>query len=102
MATKKPSSSEGEYIARDEAKRRSLDAIRRRQDEAAEAREARRRACPEGCETRLVEEAFRDILIDRCPTCGGVWVHPGELEKFSRDDAGTVRAFVHFFQGKSG
>ena len=102
MSSQKPSSPEEEYIARDEAKRRELSQIEREQAEAEAARKARWRTCPGGCETKLVEEDFRDLVIDRCPTCGGVWVHPGELEKISRDDAGTVRAFVHFFQGKSG
>ena len=102
MAPKKPSTPEEEYIAREEAKRRELRQIEQKQTKAEAARKARWRTCPGGCETKLVEQPFRDILIDRCPTCGGVWVHPGELEKITRDDAGAVRAFVHFFQGKSG
>jgi hypothetical protein len=100
MATRRPSSPEDEYIAREEAKRRELAAIRREQAEVAAAREARRGTCPGGCETRLVEEAFRDIMIDRCPTCGGVWLDPGELEKVSGEEASLVRDFVRFFAGK--
>jgi hypothetical protein len=100
VATKKPSSPEGEYIARDEAKRRELAAIRRHQAEAAAAREARLRTCPGGCETKLVDEAHRDVVIHRCPTCRGVWLDPGELEKISHDEAPVVRDFLRFFQGK--
>jgi hypothetical protein len=102
MATKKPSSSEDEFIAREEAKRKELERIRREQASTRAAREARRGTCPGGCETKLVEEAFRDILIDRCPTCSGVWLDPGELEKVSSDDSALVRSFFNFFQGKSG
>jgi hypothetical protein len=102
MATKKPSSSEDEFIAREEAKRKELERIRREQASTRAAREERRGTCPGGCETKLVEEAFRDILIDRCPTCSGVWLDPGELEKVSSDDSALVRSFFNFFQGKSG
>ena len=102
MSSQKPSSPEEEYIAREEAKRRELQQIEREQAEAEAAREARWRTCPSGCETKLVEEDFRDIVIDRCPTCGGVWFDPGELEKVASDDAGVVRSVFNFFRGQSG
>ena len=98
----KRSSPEDEYIARDEAKRRELERIEHEQAEAEAARQARWRTCPGGCETKLVEEDFRDIVIDRCPTCGGVWFDPGELEKVTSDDAALVRSVFNFFRGKSG
>ena len=102
MAPKKPSTPEEEYIAREEAKRRELRKIEQKQAKAEAARKARRHTCPGGCETKLAEEPFRDILIDRCPTCGGVWLDPGELEKISSDDASTVQAFFDFFRGPRG
>lgn len=37
--------------------------------------------CPR-CETRVLEERERDgIMIDGCPSCRGVWLDRGELEK---------------------
>jgi hypothetical protein len=102
LATKKPSSTEEEYFAREEAKRKELSRIRREQEEAAAAREARRGWCPRGCDSKLVEEAFRSIVIDRCPECRGVWLDPGELEKVSSEDAGAVRSVFNFFAGRSG
>jgi Zn-finger nucleic acid-binding protein len=36
--------------------------------------------CP-ACESRLVEVERSDILIDACPTCRGVWLDRGELDK---------------------
>ena len=99
IMSQKPSSPEDEYIAREEAKRRELQQIEREQAEVEAARQARWRSCPGGCETKLVEQAFRDILIDRCPTCGGVWLDPGELEKISSDDHSLVRGFLDFFRG---
>ena len=103
MSSQKPSSPpEDEYIARDEAKRRELQQIEREQAEAEAARRARWRTCPGGCETKLVEEDFRNVVIDRCPTCGGVWFDPGELDKVATEDADVVRSFFNFFRGQSG
>ncbi len=101
MSSQKPSSPEDEYIARDEAKRRELSQIEREQAEAEAARKTRWRTCPGGCETKLVEEDFRDLVIDRCTTCGGVWFDPGEFEKVASDDASVVRSVFNFFRGRS-
>ncbi|MEE8556471.1 MAG: zf-TFIIB domain-containing protein [Myxococcota bacterium] len=100
MSVRKPSSGEEEFFAREEAKRKELEAIRRGQAKAESERAVRRGTCPGGCEPKLIEEAFRDILIDRCPSCGGVWLDPGELEKISSDDANVVRSFFNFFAGR--
>ncbi len=37
-----------------------------------------------GCAKYMAKERFKDwddIVIDRCPKCGGIWLDPGELEK---------------------
>jgi Zn-finger nucleic acid-binding protein len=36
--------------------------------------------CP-SCASRLVEVERSDVLIDACPTCRGVWLDRGELDK---------------------
>lgn len=100
MSTKR--SNEDEYIAREEAKRAELAKIKRQQEQEASARAARLGTCPRGCATKLVEEAYQTVLIDRCPTCKGVWLDPGELEKVAGDDASSVRSLLAFFAGKSG
>jgi uncharacterized protein len=94
--TKKPTSAEDEYIAREEKQRQELAKIAREQQEKEAARAARRGTCPLGCETKLVEETFQHIKIDRCPTCKGVWLDPGELEQIASDSSGIVRSFVDF------
>ncbi len=101
MALKKSSSTEEEFFAREEAKHKELGRIQREQEEAERARALRRGYGPCGCDTKLVEESFRDILIDRCPACKGVWLDPGELEKISHDDAPLVRSVLNFFAGRS-
>jgi len=69
-ATKKPGSGEDEYIAREEARKAELKRIERDQKEAEAARKARIGTCPRGDATKLVEETFQHLKIDRCPTCG--------------------------------
>ena len=42
------------------------------------AREAPR-SCPvDG--TRMLKENNHDVIIDRCPECGGIWLDAGEIE----------------------
>ncbi len=36
--------------------------------------------CP-SCASRLVEVDRSDVLIDACPSCRGVWLDRGELDK---------------------
>ncbi len=101
MARSKPGSSEDEFIARQESTHRELGQIEREQEKAEEARAQRRGYGPCGCDSKLSRESFRDIVIDRCPDCGGVWLDPGELEKISHDDAQLVRSVFNFFAGRS-
>jgi uncharacterized protein len=37
--------------------------------------------CPTGCTTPLVMAERKDVEIDYCPTCRGVWLDRGELDK---------------------
>lgn len=96
--TKRPS--EDEYIARDEARRAELKKIEREQKEAEAARQERIGTCPAGCATKLVKETFQHFEIDRCPTCGGVWLDPGELEAIAGENTGLVKGFIEFLSGK--
>lgn len=36
--------------------------------------------CP-ACDSRLVEVERSEVLIDACPSCRGVWLDRGELDK---------------------
>jgi Zn-finger nucleic acid-binding protein len=37
--------------------------------------------CPTGCATALVMTDRQGVEIDYCPTCRGVWLDRGELDK---------------------
>jgi hypothetical protein len=51
----------------------------------AAAQEAKR-ACP-GDGAMLEKEVAHGLIIDRCPTCRGVWLDAGELERLSGEVA---------------
>jgi hypothetical protein len=77
---------EEEYIRRHE--REPLDRLRERL--AAEAEAAGKepaRQCPLGHGV-LVEVRHDEVVIDRCDTCGGVWLDAGELEQLTKRASG--------------
>ncbi len=46
--------------------------------------------CPK-CDGTLVEVGFENLHIDRCDTCGGVWLDTGELETLTtREQTGWL------------
>lgn len=87
------SKTEEEYFAREEAEK--LEALRQEADRKAE--EERRKAlkdlhymhCPK-CGMDLKETSFRGIMIDRCESCGGIFLDRGELEALAGEDKGGV------------
>jgi hypothetical protein len=88
-----PSRNEDEYFARESAqliaeRRAALDAERARREQ-----EARQPRCPR-CSTALEERELRQVKVDVCPTCGGVWLDKGELELLSAGERGSRRAFL--------
>lgn len=38
--------------------------------------------CPK-CGDALEEVSFQEVLVDRCPSCQGIWLDPGELERLT-------------------
>jgi len=80
MSTDKPSRNEDEYFARQE--KELLE--QQRAAAAAAAAEAERRShhmkCPK-CGHDLATMDYEGISIDRCTSCAGIWLDPGELEQ---------------------
>lgn len=52
------------------------------------------RSCPvDG--SRMAKEVAHVIVIDRCPTCGGVWLDTGELDRIKDEVAAkTITAML--------
>lgn len=56
------------------------------------ANEAKRRCPVDGVE--LSKEIAHMLVIDRCPSCGGVWLDADELERMSAEVASEVMMVV--------
>jgi len=80
MTTEKPSRNEDEYFARQDA-----ELLEKQREAAARAAaEAERRShfmkCPK-CGHDLAPIEYQGIHVDRCTSCAGIWLDPGELEQ---------------------
>ena len=65
-----------------------IEKARRQQQEGASPAPAAGLApCPK-CGGQFEPVSFMEINIDRCASCKGVWLDPGELEQLARRDEG--------------
>jgi hypothetical protein len=99
--SRKPSESEDEYFARLEFERRKHEA-REREGKAAETERQKVLAVAKGrcpkCGAPLVALQFRNVEIDKCSNCGGVWLDTGELEAITpSDDKGFLGSVKRIF-----
>ncbi|MBC7929630.1 MAG: zf-TFIIB domain-containing protein [Rubrivivax sp.] len=83
---------EEEYVRRMD--REALDKLRREMAEEATVKgQPAARQCPLG-HGALAEVRQDEVVIDRCDTCGGVWLDAGELELLTeREDGGWFSRF---------
>ncbi|MGZ6124886.1 MAG: TFIIB-type zinc ribbon-containing protein [Myxococcales bacterium] len=83
----KPSDTEEEYFARENAERmRKLAAEQKKalaETERDKLRQLHYMRCPK-CGMELKEIGVRGVDVDRCFSCNGTWLDPGELEKLAR------------------
>ena len=56
--------------------------------------------CPR-CTGRLHAEVYDEVNIDRCDTCGGVWLDAGELEQIISAESGSGRWFHALWPGRT-
>lgn len=93
MSPYQPSTKEEEYFLKQEAeklKKAAEDAEKLLADnEKAELKALHYMRCPK-CGMELKEIVFRDIHIDECFSCGGVWLDCGELEQIVAKDTENV------------
>ena len=80
----KPTQTEEEYFARENAERmRKLAAEQKKslaQTERDQLKQLHSMRCPK-CGMELKEIAVRGVQVDRCFSCNGTWLDAGELEK---------------------
>lgn len=92
---------EEDYFRRKD--KESLDKLRAARAAAgqAEGEAAASMKCPR-CDGSLKEEAYGQVHIDRCETCGGVWLDAGELEQIAREEGTPGRWARIFWPGGGG
>ncbi len=83
----KPSEKEEEYFARIEFERKKK-AEEEKQKEMAEGEKKKLRdlhymKCPK-CGMELIEIDYKEIKVDKCSSCEGIWLDAGELESISK------------------
>ncbi len=80
---RKATESEEEYFARLEFEKRKKAEQEKQQSLAAAERKKRKdlhyMKCPK-CGMELIEVDYKQVKIDKCSSCDGVWLDAGELE----------------------
>ena len=97
------SDKEEEYFLRKEAEKLRVLA-EKHQKELEEAERKRLKElhymrCPK-CGMELSEIEFREVKIDKCASCGGVWLDDGELDQLAAQEPedGFIRRFSGIFK----
>ena len=91
---------EEEYFRRRD--KESLDRLREALREEARARGERTVTmdCPR-CTGKLHAEEYDQVNIDRCDTCGGIWLDAGELEQIIAEESGSSRWLHVLWPGRT-
>ena len=97
---KKPSEQEEEYFARIEfEKRKQIEEEKQKkmiEEEKKRLREIHYMRCPK-CGMQLIEIDYKNIKIDKCSECDGIWLDAGELEAVSKlEKTGLDKLFSVF------
>ena len=102
MPVEKPSDAEDAYFARLEfEKKQKVIEERERQikeEERRRLRDLHHMRCPK-CGMELVEIEYREVKIDKCSVCAGIWLDSGELERIMGDAAGFLGGVLKIFKG---
>lgn len=92
----KPTTSEEEYFARQEAElKKKLAAQRQTEMEESERqrlRELHYMRCPK-CGMQLEEISFGEIRVDKCLSCEGLWLDKGEIDAVRSKEPGFIGRF---------
>ncbi len=97
----KPSEKEEEYFARLEFDRRKNQEeearIKLEEAEKERLKNLHYMQCPK-CGMKLIEINYKDIQVDKCSSCDGVWLDAGELDTVSRLEKGKLDKLFDVFK----
>lgn len=101
MTIQKPSSQEEEYFARLEFERRRKETEVGRRQELADIRGRLMglgvMLCPR-CGSELVPVHYRQVEMDKCSRCNGVWLDCGELERIGEAEGNFLSGMLRIFR----
>jgi hypothetical protein len=97
-----PSREEEEHFAKLEFEKRKAIAEKQRAARATQEREELKARhwmhCPK-CGEELIILAMQGVEVDKCPSCSGLWLDAGELERLvEREGAGGVSRLLKIFR----
>ncbi len=96
----RPSEREEEYFARQEFEQKKKIEEEKHKRLAEEEKKKRQELhfmmCPK-CGMELIEIDYKEIKIDKCSECDGVWLDAGEMEQAAKmDKTGLDKLFSVF------
>lgn len=101
MSIQKPTEKEEEYFARLELEKKKIivEQERAKLEEAEKERlkEIHHMRCPK-CGSSLVEISYKNIMIDKCPSCEGIWLDCGELEQVVTEEDSFLGGMLKIFK----
>lgn len=96
----KPSDPEEEYFAQQEIQRRlkvqAERAFQIAEEEKKRLRELHYLHCPK-CGAKLEEAVIKEVTVDLCPACHGIFLDAGELEKITAMPKGLFASIKEVF-----
>lgn len=102
MSSDKPTKSEDEYFAKEDAEKAKRLKEKLRLEITEEQRQNIKNICHMKCPKcggDLNEMVFRGIKIDKCNSCSGVWLDNGELEKLAGPgEKSSLREIIGLFK----
>lgn len=97
----KPSEKEEEYFVRLELERRKKieDEKHKRllDEEKKHLKELHYMRCPK-CGMELSEIDYKNIIVDKCLNCDGIWLDAGELESVAKLEKGAMDKLFGIFK----
>lgn len=97
----KPSEREDEYFARKEfeRKKKQEEAAQKKlaEEEKNKLKELHFMRCPK-CGMTLIEIDYKNIRVDKCSACEGIWLDSGELEAILDSEESSIAKIFKVFK----
>lgn len=97
----KPSEKEEEFFARQEVEKKKKliekETANLKAEEKKKLQELHFMRCPK-CGSSLMEVKYKEVMIDKCPSCNGLWLDCGELERVVTDQDSFLGGMLKIFK----